>query len=403
MRTTRWLAGGASVLLLGGCDGPTTPRAATGRTARVQLDAAATVPAAYTITDLAATRPAGENSVATAISSNGYIAGLVIGASSKRGFLFTNHWRDLGFANPYLTVAGVNASQTVVGAWGSTKTSSSAFVWTPATGKRTLPGPVGASAIAATGINDTGQISGCATVHGVSHMLRWSGPTHVLTDLGTGPSHRGACATAINQHGMMPVTFTSGTQPAVGMFNQAGTLVPIPLPSAPPGDTLSLTFNRGYIGSYDGAPPSPSINRYGDVAVNVSTSIGRGDISSDFFTWTGGGGSVLPPGASNLTAETNSATGLNINHIAVGFLTETRPDRQGCEHAFAYTSAGGYIVLPPLPSVAGGSSSPASGFCGPGLWGHAWAQAENNANVIAGGFDAKADGSVYHAVRWYPK
>ncbi len=379
-----------AVPLAVGCDGPTIPvrRLAPATTARRNQATLAFPPASYTIVDLG-TLPGMKMSIASAISASGYIAGTASNngqGAPSHAFVVDHAMHDLGTlpGTNAGQATGVNALEHVVGTSAiiGSATGTQAWFWSSAHGMVKLPTLKGATYTVATAINDGDEIAGCVQLNGTKHMVTWSGASHTLADLGTGPTHEGACAAAINLHGMMAVLYTHLGQSAIG-FYYSGKLTPISLPWA----NATLTSNVGAGGS--GFPlPNAGINRYGD----ITTSASLGYPTTSFFVWTGGGGSV----AAASTSHSLWSAALNINHIAVGEGSDPPTPSGSCFYGFTYQAGGpGYRELPYLVY-------PPDFDCEHYRVG-AFPAAINDQNVIVGAAYTDSLSYTVHAVRWTPR
>ncbi len=379
-----------ALALLGGCDGPTSPArrfapALAGRRNQVTL---AFPPANYTIADLG-TLPGMKMTIASAISLNGYIAGTASNGGQgmpSHAFVIDRTMHDLG------TLPGTNAGQAmgvnklehVVGTSGiaGNVTGTQAWFWSPTHGMVRLPTLKGATYSAAAAINDGDQIAGCIRVNGIEHMVTWSGASHTLADLDTGPTHEGACAVAINVHGMMAVLYTRAGQAAIGFYYN-GKLTPAPLPW--PDATLTTDIGAGGSGFQ---MPGAGINRYGDIIASASL----GYPTSSFFVWTGGGGSV----AAASSGHSVWSAAVNINHIAVGEGSDPPTPSGSCYYRFTYQpGAQGYRELPYLVY-------PPDFDCEHYRVG-TFPAAINDQNVIVGAAYTDSLSYAVRAVRWTPK
>jgi hypothetical protein len=207
------------------------------------------------------------SSRATAISSNGIIAGeafdraanahqFVMNGSTMRalGFPLGKAWGPTHGVNKYGHMVG-QASVSFDHVAGTV-----AWIWTAGTGFKTLPTLPGATFTAANGINDSEEIAGCVSVGAINHIVMWTG-AHTIKDLGSGPTNEGACATAINAHGMMAIAYTAQGIALMGLYSN-GHIQPVPLPSGGSlancaGFYSAVTCNIG------------GINRYGDLVGTV--------------------------------------------------------------------------------------------------------------------------------------
>ncbi len=380
----------AITAVLAACDSPTVPaRQFTPTLAARRNQVTLVFPAAnYTIADLG-TLPGMKTSIASAISANGYIAGTAASGgygTPSHAFVIDHAMHDLG------TLPGTNAGQAtgvntlehVVGTSGiaGNVTGTQAWFWSPAHGMVKLPTLKGATYTAATAINDGDLIAGCVRVNGIEHMVRWSGASHTLADLGTGPTHEGACAAAINVHGMMTVLYTRMGQAAIAFYYN-GKLTPVPLPWS--NATLTTNIMAGGSGFQ---LPNAGMNRYGDIIASASL----GYPTTSFFVWTGGGGSVAA--VQSVTAAWSTA--VNINHIAVGEGSDPPTPSGSCYYGFTYQpGAQGYRELPYLVY-------PSDFDCEHFRIG-AFPAAINDQNVIVGAAYTDSLSAAVRAVRWTPK
>ena len=371
-----------AVVLASACENPVTPSTIAASTAASrERDQPAP---SYAIEDLGI--PAGMlSSVATNINDGGDVVGEFRGPTPLPGsfrvrhaFLYTTVMQDLGLVSGTIQsrAFGVNNKREVVGYTLAPPVGrrfpAQAFLWTPETSMVALPSlPGGTLYTIAQSINDKGDIVGCMFPDdnvSPEHLVRWTGKSHAVEDLGTGPYDGGACASQVNEKGVIALlVYTDDGSPRAATYDGAFHLLGEPV---------------GFANS-----AAASINKHGDVV-----GVGFNDFSVDptvAFLWTPKDGMQIIP---RLAGDASSGVaGINQHSLVVGGGLTTRAST--CQHPWVWSPEWATPEL--LPTLTG--LHPEAN-CRGGL---STILANVNDKGDIAGQSTAADGSL-HAVRWTP-
>lgn len=371
-----------AAVVVGACESPVTP-STIAVSGAASLERADPLPL-YAIEDLGI--PSGMvGSVATNINDAGDVIGEFRGpippvgsVRIRRAFLYTTSMEDLGLVpgTSQSRAFGLNNRREVVGTSSTAPVGGfsrvQAFVWTREHGIRALPSlPGGELYTVAMSINDDGDIVGCMYLDddfSPQHFVRWRGKAHAVEDLGTGPDAGGACAAAVNQHGVIALlVHTDVGNPHAATYDGAFHLLGEP---------------AGYVNS-----AAASINKHGSVV-----GVGFNNFYADptvAFLWTGDDGMRVIP---RLPGDASSGVaGINQHALVVGGGLTTRAST--CQHPWVWSPEWAKPVL--LPTLTGFHPE---ANCRSGL--STIIANVNDTGDIAGqtiGADARL-----HAVRWTP-
>jgi probable HAF family extracellular repeat protein len=203
--------------------------------------------AIYQITDLGVL-PGGSVSSATAISSNGLVAGYGDATSLiSQPFLWSSGagLSGLNVGSPLAEALGVNASGTVAGYLLSSDLSTTSAFTTNGASTALIPTLGGANNVA-TAINDSGTVVGYSdTADGSQIAFSYDGST--LSSLGLLPSGTTSAAYAINASGVIAGQADAADGSFHAVVSSGGTWTDLGIPTGYASSDATAIANSGYV------------------------------------------------------------------------------------------------------------------------------------------------------------